>query len=306
MSPIDIIYKPVEKEDEIIERFFSVKIHLAYRPTFSENEKNRHGSTFQCYFCCNYYVKKDKFHRHIENCTGRPGYVYNFNIQNLLTFEKNLKFKRDILLTAYIDFETTAPTDDCLDPETKKMTAVSYLIIFAFHPDLKIDRVIIERSFGHSIEKLSSLNYLTSKQLRYKDIILLLKQLRDCPISVSSKNNKLAISDMFSTELKFASECLMSWFNSKFKNENLQLTNAEKRDYEIKNPINWESDRCCICTFPLEINPTASKTPKEKMSYADFVIAKEHKFLRNIFSEDELSTSEAIKNIHFMKIFQNF
>ena len=39
MSPIDIIYKPVKKEDEIIERFFSVKIHLAYRPTFSENEK---------------------------------------------------------------------------------------------------------------------------------------------------------------------------------------------------------------------------------------------------------------------------
>ena len=111
---------------------------------------------------------------------------------------------------------------------------------------------------------------------------------------------------MFSTKLKFASECLMSQFNSKFKNENLQLTNAEKRDYKIKNPINWESDCCCICTFPLEINPAASNSPKEKMSYADFVIAKEHKFLRNIFSEDELSTSEAIKNIHFMKIFQNF
>ena len=30
----------------------------------------------------------------------------------------NLKFKRDIPLTAYIAFETTAPTDDCLDPET--------------------------------------------------------------------------------------------------------------------------------------------------------------------------------------------
>ena len=93
----------------------------------------------------------------------------------MLTFEKNLKFKRDIPLTAYIDFETTAPTDDCLDPETKKMTAVSYLIIFVFHPDLKIYHVIIERSFGHSIEKLS-LNYLTSNQLRYEDIILL-KQL---------------------------------------------------------------------------------------------------------------------------------
>ena len=70
---------------------------------------------------------------------------------------------------------------------------------------------------------------MTSEQLRYKDITLL-KQLRDCAISVSSKKNKLAISEMFSTELKFASECLMSWFNSKFKNENLQLTNAKKRD----------------------------------------------------------------------------
>ena len=77
-------------------------------------------TAFQCHFCSNYYSRKDKFDRHIENCTGKPGYVYNFNIQNLLTFEENLKFKRDIPLTAYIDFETTAPTDDCLDPETKK------------------------------------------------------------------------------------------------------------------------------------------------------------------------------------------
>lgn len=39
MSPVDIIYKPVKKEDEINERFFSVKIHLAYRSTFSKNKK---------------------------------------------------------------------------------------------------------------------------------------------------------------------------------------------------------------------------------------------------------------------------
>ena len=34
------------------------------------------------------------------------------------------------------------------------------------------------------------------------------------------------------------------------------------------------------------------------MFYANLIIVKEHKFLRNVFSEDELSTSEAIKNIH--------
>ena len=163
-----------------------MKINLAYRSTFTENKKIRHGTAFQCYFCSNYYGRKDKFDRHIENCTGKPGYVYNFHIQSLLTFEENLKFKRDIPLTAYIDFETTAPTDDCLDPETKKMNAVSYVIIFAFHPYLDIKRIIIERSFGHSIQKLTTIDYLTSEQLKYSDTTTL-KQLRDCAISVASK-----------------------------------------------------------------------------------------------------------------------
>ena len=54
---------------------------------------------------------------------------------------------------------------------------------------------------------------------------------------------------------------------------------------------------CCICTFPLEINPATSDLTKEKLPYSDSAIAKEHKFLRNIFSEDELSFSDALKNI---------
>ena len=132
MSPIDIIYKPVKKEDEIIESFFSSQINLAHRTTFSKNQKLRHSAAFQCCFCSNDHARKNKFDRHIQNCSGKPGYVYNFNIKSLLTFEENLKFKRDIPLTAYIDFETTAPTDDCLDPETKRMNAVSYVIFLLF------------------------------------------------------------------------------------------------------------------------------------------------------------------------------
>ena len=116
----------------------------------------------------------------------------------MLTFEENLKFKRDIPLTVYIDFETTAPTDDCLDPETRKTNAVSYVILFAFHPKLEMKRIIIERSFGHSIQKLTAIDYLTAEQLKFKDITTL-KQLRDCAFSVFSKKNKIAISKMFST-----------------------------------------------------------------------------------------------------------
>ena len=145
------------------------------------------------------------------------------------------------------------------------MNAVSYVIIFAFHPDLDMERIIIERSFGHSIEKLTTIDYLTAEQLKYKDTTRL-KQLRDCAISVSNKKNKIAISEMFSTELKFASDCLINWFNSKYKNENLQLSIDKKRNYEIENPINWETDKCWICNFQLHINPTMSNALKEKMS----------------------------------------
>lgn len=62
--------------------------------------------------------------------------MYQFDSQNLVSFEDNLKYKCDMLVVAYIIFETTTPSDSCLDPE-KKMLAVSYAIIFAFHLDLK-------------------------------------------------------------------------------------------------------------------------------------------------------------------------
>ena len=305
MSPIAIIYKPVKKETENIDCYFSKKINYAFRTSFSENDKIRHGTAFQCHYCSTYYGRKDKLDRHIENCTGQPGFIYNFNTQSLVTFEENLKFKRDIPFTAYIDFETTAPTDDCLDPENNKMIAVSYVIIFAFQPELNLNRIIMERSFGHLQARLLSLSYLSSEQLRYADVTQI-KQLRDCALSVAASRNNLSISEMFSTEIKFASECLLNSFNAKFKKENLQLSNERKKKYEVEHPINWEKDKCCLCTFPIRINPTMSNATKETMSYTDFIIFKEYKFLKNIFSKEELETTNSLKNLelfhnHFSK-----
>ena len=87
----------------------------------------------------------------MEHCSGVPGIVYNFDNQNLVTFEDNLGYKGDLPEVAYIDFETTAPTDSCFDSEQKKMFVVSYIIILAFHPKLKMNRVTIQHSFGHSL-----------------------------------------------------------------------------------------------------------------------------------------------------------
>ena len=206
--PINIIYKPVKKVDDITNCFFIEKLNISFRASFNEGSKIKHCSALQRYFCSNYYARKDKFDRHFENCTGQPGYVYNFNTQNVLRFEENLKYKEDIPLVAYIDFETTAPTDECLNPESRKMFAVSYVILFAFDPDLDIDCAITERSFVNSREKLTSLNYLTREQLNFKDNKTLL-QLRDCVLAVVDKKNKIAISETFSTELKFTADSLL-------------------------------------------------------------------------------------------------
>ena len=176
------------------------------------------------------------------------------------------------------------------------MYAVSYVIIFAFHPDLQLNHVIFERSFGHSREQLCSLNYLTSKQLKFKNLTMP-KQLRDCALTVSTKTKKIAISEMLTTELKFAADCLIRWFNAKFKSQNISLSNDVKRKYEVENPINKETERCRICTFPIEINPTMWDAKKDQMSYSDFIIQKGHKFLWNIFSGEELSSTVALKDI---------
>ena len=87
-------------------------------------------------------------------------------------------------------------------------------------------------------------------------------QLRDCALAVTNKSKKIAISEMLSTKLKFAADYLLKWFNKKFKLNNLSLRNDTKRVYELAHPINWTNGHCCLCPFPLEINPTAYDADK--------------------------------------------
>ena len=56
----------------------------------------------------------------IENCSSVLSVICNFNNKNLITFEDNFKSKGDVSMTIYFDFQTSAPTDNCFDPEQKK------------------------------------------------------------------------------------------------------------------------------------------------------------------------------------------
>ena len=304
-TPIDIIYKLVIKQNAILNCFFTDNLHLAYKAVYNETtkwDKLKSSCAFQCYFCSKFWTRKTKLATHMKNCTGKPGFVYNFQTRNLLTYEENIKLKRDVPLTTYIDFETTAPTDCCLDPESNKMNVVSYVIILAFHPKLQLPRIIIERSFGHSLEKLCQIDYLTSEQLKYGDTITV-KQLRDCALTVHKKTNVLAVSEMFYTEIKFATNCVLKWYHDKYKN--LELSIESKNKFERENPIDWENGECVLCRFPLEANPTSPEN--KRMSYGDFIIKKEHMFLRNIFSKEELLKSSSIDTFEsFHKHFIEF
>ena len=57
-------------------------------------------------------------------------------------------------------------------------------MIVAFHPELKLDRVIIQRSFAHSIEQLTSVDYFTREQITYIDQSLI-KMLKNMAFEVS-------------------------------------------------------------------------------------------------------------------------
>ena len=62
--------------------------------------------------------------------------------------------------------------------------------------------------------------------------------------------------------------------------QNLSDNNpVEKLRFESQNPINWKRDKCVICKFPMKLEPTNHTTPDNEMTFGDFIIRYEHKFL---------------------------
>ena len=124
--------------------------------------------------------------RHLENCSGKPGVIYNFNNRRLISYQDNFKNEGDLPFSIYFDFETTVPTDNQLDPEQEKMFVVSYVMIIAFQPALELERIIVYRSFSHSLEQLTGLDYLTREQINFIEPYLI-KMLKDIAFEVSKK-----------------------------------------------------------------------------------------------------------------------
>ena len=113
---------------------------------------------------------------------------------------------------------------------------------------------------------------------------------------------------MFTTETAFVKKkTLIEWFNKKLKSQNLEIDILIKNQNERNNPIDWKNDKCVICKMLLKIDPTNHETPNNAMTDTDFCIIFERKFLRNIYSYDELAQSEHICSIeNFYTLYKKF
>ena len=303
-EPVDIIYKPTK--DIMVEPlcYFSTDITLAYSGCYEKKDKLVRSSKVQsCHYCNHFFVHiNKKLERHLKHCSGKPGIIYNFNNQSLISYEDNFKSKGDIPFTIYFDFETTAPTEEAANPEQKKMFVVSYVIVVAFHPHLKLNRIIANRSFAHNLEELASINYLSREQIGFTDQYLI-NMLKDYATQVSKKKNKKSMGEMFSVEAALLKKTLLNWFNSKFKRNFTMLNPLLKMKYEMENKIDMQKSKCVICKFPLKLNIT--EFDNTQMTYGDYIVRFEYKFIRNIFNKDDLRGQ--IQNLeHYYVFFKQY
>ena len=79
------------------------------------------------------------------------------------------------------------------------MFVVSYAMIVAFHPELKLDRIIIYRSFAHSVEQLTTLDYFSREQITFIEPHLI-NMLKNMAFEISKRKCKNSIRQMFSIE----------------------------------------------------------------------------------------------------------
>lgn len=137
---------------------------------------------------------------------------------------------------------------------------------------------------------MTDVSYLNDDMLKNRDPITA-KQLKNCTIDVLSKKAKFSFTEMFSIELKFASDSIKGCFCQKFKRRFLELDTFSQHKYEKVNLISWNSDKSFICNFRLALLLINAVNFK-KLIYNDFIVRKEYMFLKTILDENIFKKSK--------------
>ena len=81
----------------------------------------------------------------------------------------------DILFTFCFDFETTTGDSILYDP---KIFVLSYCLVYSSHPDLKLDEMVIYKSFQQNFEEICSLDQFSREYVKFFDPVTL-DQMKD-------------------------------------------------------------------------------------------------------------------------------
>ena len=79
------------------------------------------------------------------------------------------------------------------------MFVVSCVLTVAFYQALNLNRIIIQRSYSHSLEELTTIKYLNDDQMKFIDLQTL-NQLKDIAIDISKRKCKNTMGQIFCVE----------------------------------------------------------------------------------------------------------
>ena len=207
-------------ENKNIECFFAPEIHLDFR-TSIEKSKNgekvlNHTRAKQCHYCNNYFIKSnEKMKKHLSVCSGKAGFTFSFDNGKIVDYQDHYRNLGDLPFSIYHDFETTTGSVVFFDA---KINMVSYCMVVAFHPDLKIPRLMIFRSYDQNQNVLTLLSQFQTLEFNFFEDPenfnkTTLKQLEAAAFSVQNRDKNTALAEIFSIELKVTVDCLntRSW-----------------------------------------------------------------------------------------------
>ena len=145
---------------------------------------------------------------------------------------------------------------------------------------------------------------MSREQLAFADRYLI-NMLKDYASDAFKKTCKNSLARMFSVKSALVKKTLLKWFNAKFKRKFTIINPIEKIKYERENKVDWQKSECTICKFPIKLNITNFNNPK--MTYGDYIVRFEYKFLRDIFSNEQLLSAYQIMSLeNYYEFFEEF
>ena len=181
------------------------------------------------------------------------------------------------------------------------MFVISYCQIYSFHRDLKLDKIVIYRSFQQNAEEIYSLDHFFFDPVTFD-------QMKDTATNVLVHQKSTSVSELFSVELKFTTDTLVKWFNCNFKSKFLELGEIQKQIFTKENPVDFSKTCRCICRFQLSSSAKEGhKKVQNLIAFYDFTVQQEYLVIRNNYKYEDLSQMENLKSLqNFYEAFSYF